>query len=100
MLSMSRLCGFLAGGAMLYVAWRLWRVLWRRLAWSSVRPRRAPVRGELALLLATIAGTGRCSWAPGCSGIARWPRSRGRDLTIVVFDFHSHTNVSHDVRGT
>ena len=45
MLSMSRLYGFLAGGAMLYVAWRLWRVLWRRLAyspacWDSAAPRR------------------------------------------------------------
>jgi hypothetical protein len=99
MLSMSRLYGFLAGGAMLYVAWRLWQVLWRRLAWSSVRPRRAPVRGELALLLATIAGL---TLFVGAGLLWHRPMAAlvGAGPDVVVFDVHSHSNVSHDVGGT
>ena len=99
MLSMSRLEGFLAGGAILYVAWRLWRVLWRRLAWSRSRPRRAPVRGELALLLASLTalalfvGVGLL-WHRPMASLA------GAGPDTVVFDVHSHSNVSHDVEGT
>jgi hypothetical protein len=99
MLSMSRLRWFLTGGAMLYVAWRLWRGLWRRLAWSSVGPRRAPVRSELALLLATVAGLALfvgagLLWHRPMAALA------GAGPDIVVFDVHSHSNVSHDVAGT
>jgi hypothetical protein len=99
MLSMSRLRGFLAGCAILYVAWRLWWVLWRRLAWSRVGPRRAPVRGELALLSAALAGL-----ALFVGGGLLWHRPMatlaGAGADVLVFDVHSHSNVSHDVGGT
>jgi hypothetical protein len=99
MLSMSRLRDFLVGLAILYAAWRLWRVLWRRLAWSRSRPRRAPVRGELGLLLASLAGLGLfvgagLLWHRPMAALA------GAGPDVIVFDVHSHSNVSHDVQGT
>jgi hypothetical protein len=99
MLSMSRLRGFLTGCAILYLAWRLWRVLWRRLAWSRSRPRRAPVRGELTLLLGCLAGLALfvgagLLWHRPMASLA------GAGPDVVVFDVHSHSRVSHDVAGT
>jgi hypothetical protein len=98
MLSMSRLHGFLVGLAVLYVAWRVGRALWRRIAWSDRPPRRAPIRRELGLLAASLAalvlfvGVG-ILWHRPMAALA----GAGNAL---VFDVHSHTNVSHDVRGT
>ncbi|MEP6686701.1 MAG: hypothetical protein ABJC36_00040 [Gemmatimonadales bacterium] len=99
MLSMSRLQGFLAGCAILYVAWRLWRVLWRRMAWSRSRPRRAPVRGELARLLGCVTGLAvfvgvGLLWHRPMAALA------GAGAGDIVFDVHSHSKVSHDVAGT
>ena len=52
-------------------------------------------------MLAGRAGRpGRCSSWPAHSGTGRWPGSPGPAPDMVVFDVHSHTNVSHDVRGT
>jgi hypothetical protein len=99
MLSMSRLQGFLAGCAILYLVWRLWRVIWRRLAWSQSRPRRAPLRGELAVLLGCLTGLvlfvgSGLLWHRPMAALA------GGGPDVIVFDVHSHSRVSHDVRGT
>lgn len=99
MLSMSRLHGFLIGVALLYAAWRAGRVLWRRLAWRAERPPRAPLRRELRLLAVSIVMlvsfiAGGLLWHRPMAALA------GVDPDVLVFDMHSHTNVSHDVRGT
>lgn len=98
MLSMSRLQGFLTGLAVLYVAWRGGRALWWRIAWSDGPPPRAPLRRELGLLAASFAGLllfvgVGLLWHRPMAALA------GTDGALV-FDAHSHTNVSHDVRGT
>jgi hypothetical protein len=98
MLSMSRLHGFLVGLVALYVAWRGGRALWWRIAWSDRPPPRAPLRRELGLLATAVAalllfvGVGLL-WHRPMAALA----GTGNAL---VFDVHSHTNVSHDVRGT
>jgi len=99
MLSLSRLRGFLTGLAVLYVVWRVGRALWRGIAWSDAPPRRTPVRRELALLMASLGGlvlfvVVGLLWHRPMAALA------GTDPGHVVFDVHSHTNVSHDVRGT
>jgi hypothetical protein len=98
MLSMSRLHGFLVGLVVLYVAWRGGRALWWRIAWSDRPPPRAPLRRELGLLATAVAalllfvGVGLL-WHRPMAALAGTDRA-------LVFDAHSHTNVSHDVRGT
>jgi hypothetical protein len=92
MLSMTRLHGFLVGTALLYLLWRLARV-----SLSRTRPFR-PLR-ELAVLGASLAGFALflglgILWHRPMLALA----GAGPDLAVV--DFHSHTNVSHDVRGT
>jgi len=99
MLSLSRLRGFLTGLAVLYVVWRVGSALWRGIAWSDAPPRRTPVRRELALLMASLGGlvlfvVVGLLWHRPMAALA------GTDPGDVVFDVHSHTNVSHDVRGT
>jgi hypothetical protein len=99
MLSMSRLTGFLWGLLLLYVLWRAGRLLWRGVAWSDRPPVRAPVRRELALaaiafgalLLFVVVGL---LWHRPMAALA------GTAPGDVVFDVHSHTNVSHDVKHT
>lgn len=99
MLSMSRLHGFLVGLVVLYVVWRGGRALWRRIVWSDSPPLRTPLRREFGLLLGALAGlalflAGGLLWHRPMTALA------GVDPDDVVFDVHSHTNVSHDVRGT
>ena len=99
MLSMSRLRGFLIGLLVLHVLWRAGRAAWRRIVWSDRRPPRAPVRRELRLLAAELAALalfvgGGLLWHRPMAALA------GTEPGDVVFDVHSHTNVSHDVRGT
>jgi len=90
MLSMSRLHGLLLGMALLYLLWRAARVARRR-------PLR-PVR-ELGVLVASL-----LAFALFLAAGILWHRpmlalaGAGPDRAVV--DFHSHTNVSHDVRGT
>jgi hypothetical protein len=98
MLSMSRLRGFLIGLAVLYVAWRGGRALWWRIAWSDGPPPPAPFRRELKIFAAALAGLVLfvalgLLWHRPMAALA------GAD-DALVFDVHSHTNVSHDVRGT
>ena len=90
MLSMSRLHGFLIGLALLYAAWRILRLL---------RRRRLDLREEGGALVAAVVtlavfvGGGLVSHRPMVK-----LANVGSDWAVV--DFHSHTNASHDVRGT
>jgi len=99
MLSMARLQGFLIGLVGLYLAWRIARLLW---------PKRAPVSGAkpgsailkeirilvVSLLLLTAFLVGGAVWHRPMLALT------GADPRDMVVDFHSHTNVSHDVRNT
>ncbi|HKU60581.1 MAG TPA: hypothetical protein VJQ44_05135 [Gemmatimonadales bacterium] len=92
MLSMTRLHGFLLGTALLYLLWRLARVAFGRT--GPFRPLH-----ELAVLGASLAGFALflalgLLWHRPMLALA----GAGPDRAVV--DFHSHTNVSHDVRGT
>jgi len=92
MLSMTRLHGLLLGTALLYLLWRLARL---------ARRRNRPLRllRELGVLAGSLLG-----FALFLSLGILWHRpmlalaGAGSDRAVV--DFHSHTNVSHDVRGT
>ena len=90
MLSMSRLEGFLLGLALLYAVGRIVRL---------IRRRRLVVREEGGALLAAVVALGAfilgglISHRPTLELVGT-----GRDVAVV--DFHSHTNASHDVRGT
>jgi hypothetical protein len=88
MLSMSRLKGFLAGLALLYLIWRL-LVAHRRL--SPARELRV-LAIALVLLLGFLAAG--ALWHRPMLALA----GTGRD--DIVVDFHSHTNLSHDVKDT
>ncbi|HEX7336428.1 MAG TPA: hypothetical protein VF252_04395 [Gemmatimonadales bacterium] len=88
MLSISRLKGFLAGLAVLYLIWRLFG---GHRPFSALREVGTLV-GALALLLAFLAAG--ALWHRPMLALA----GTGRDDLVV--DFHSHTNLSHDVRGT
>ena len=100
MLSMSRLHGFLLGLAdpVRRLAARPGALVAARLERRSAAPGAAAPRAEAA---------GRRRWRPwllfvgaGCSGIGPMAALAGAGPDVVVFDVHSHTNVSHDVRGT
>jgi hypothetical protein len=99
MLSMSRLEGFLGGLVLGLVLWRGSRVLWGRLAWTAGLVPRHPWRREAGALVVAALGLGGFIAA----GLL-WHRPmlslEGAAVDDVVTDFHSHTNVSHDVRGT
>jgi hypothetical protein len=92
MLSMTRLHGFLLGTGLLYLLWRL-----TRLSRSRNRPPRW--LRELGVLAGSLLG-----FAVFLALGILWHRpmlalaGAGPDRAVV--DFHSHTNVSHDVRGT
>jgi hypothetical protein len=96
MLSMSRLKGLLLGLPLLYLAWRIAIGIRRR--GDPAGPARTLRRELVALLAATgafilfvLAGA---LWHRPMLALAGVPAGE------VVADFHSHTNVSHDVRGT
>jgi len=97
MLSMSRLRGFLQGLAVLYLLWRLGCV-WARIRDQPVDKRRL-VQNEVVTLLLTLTGlllflaTGAL-WHRPMLSLAGVPSGQS------VVDFHSHTNLSHDVKGT
>jgi hypothetical protein len=85
LLSMSRLKGFLIGLALLYLAWRVVR----RRFWL----RELGALALSSLLLLTFIAAGALWHRPmrALAGVAPGE---------LVVDFHSHTNVSHDVRNT
>jgi hypothetical protein len=94
---MSRLSGFLLGVGVIYLVWRIGHLLWRRQTTGS--PTRFSWPRELGVLAL-------------CTGLllaflllgALWHRPMvslaGHSSEEKVIDFHSHTNVSHDVRDT
>ncbi len=97
MLSMTRLSGFLGGMAALYLLWRM--------AWWLLSRRNAPeaLRVRLLYELKVLATSATLFIAFVVIG-AVWHRPMlslaGAGADEIVVDFHSHTNVSHDVRGT
>jgi hypothetical protein len=99
MLSMSRLRGFLVGVVILYLSWRVGRILWHRYAWSAVPLGRGTLGREVRLLVTSLVVlvlflVVGALWHRPMLALA------GVDPNDIVVDFHSHTNVSHDVRGT
>lgn len=98
MLSMSRLRGFLLGLAILYVGWRCGRALLRRR--RRIHRTLGPTALRETLALALSLGALLLFLAGG----ALWHRPMlalaGAGSDEIVADFHSHTNVSHDVEGT
>ncbi len=97
MLSMTRLVGFLTGLVVLYLFWRIGRAVLSR--YSRTPGTRFSLLHEgtaLAVSLALLAGFVIVG--------ARWHRPMlslaGTTPDEMVVDFHSHTNVSHDVRDT
>jgi hypothetical protein len=99
MLSMTRLYGFLIGLVGLYLAWRVGTLVWLR------RKRTAdPTAGSSILKEIRILAVSLLLLASFLIGGALWHRPmlalKGADPRDLVVDFHSHTNVSHDVAGT
>jgi hypothetical protein len=98
MLGMTRLKGFVAGLALLFVGWRVVTIIRRR----SVDPDAGPPIGLvreagtfffcLVLLLAFVAG-GMLWHRPMVS-------LQGLPPSTISADFHSHTRASHDVGGS
>jgi hypothetical protein len=99
MLSMSRLRGFLIGLVALYVAWRVGRLLWPRYIGTGRPTSRFSILKEIRTLAIALV-----LLAAFLIGGALWHRPMlaltGADPHDIVVDFHSHTNVSHDVRNT
>ena len=97
MLSMGRLRGFLFGLVTLYLAWRVGRLLWPRLRGGAAT--RLSILKEIRILAVSL-----LLLAAFLVGGALWHRPMlaltGAGESDIVVDFHSHTNVSHDVRGT
>jgi hypothetical protein len=90
MLSMTRLEGFLIGLALLYLVCRALRLILRRRL--SLADEGRALLGALVGLAAFVAG-GLISHRP-------MVKLAGARPGVAVVDFHSHTNASHDVRGT
>jgi hypothetical protein len=95
MLSMTRLRGFLLGLLLIYLLWRAGKMVLRRRAHGKPRRWLAEL-ASLAVALLLLAGfiLGGLLWHRPMLALAGVPADD------VVADFHSHTNVSHDVRGT
>ncbi len=97
MLSMSRLVGFLIGLAVLYLAWRVGRLLWRDRS-AGATPRFSILKETrilaVSLLLLALFLVGGAVWHRPMLAL------RGADPRDIVVDFHSHTKVSHDVEDT
>ena len=91
MLSMSRLRGLLIGLALMYLLWRIWRGFRPRHGLSLVGELRTLAVSLVLLLGFLITGA---VWHRPMLALA------GVELGELVVDFHSHTNVSHDVRNT
>jgi len=99
MLSMARLRGFLLGLAVLYPVWRIARGIWFRRArtghaalwFAALREVGTLVLALLLLAAFLVAGA---LWHRPMLSLA------GVEPQDIVADFHSHTNLSHDIRDT
>jgi hypothetical protein len=91
MLSMSRLRGLLIGLALLYLLWRSWRAFRPRRGHSLMGELRTLAVSLVLLLAFLITGA---VWHRPMLALA------GVEPGELVVDFHSHTNVSHDVKNT
>ena len=94
MLSTSRMHGFVSGLGMLYILWRLVAgIRWPARTWGAqlLRELLVACAAFLGLILYLLVG-------------ALWHRPMirlaGVPSNVAVVDYHSHTNASHDVRGT
>jgi hypothetical protein len=99
MLSMTRLVGFLLGLMVLYLFWRLARAFLLRFSQTGDVRARFSVLAEVKVLLVSLAILAAfviigATWHRPMLSLA------GTDPEQMVVDFHSHTNVSHDVRNT
>jgi hypothetical protein len=98
MLSMTRLKGFVAGLGLLFIAWRAVAAFRRR----RLDPDAGPPIGLVRELGALVVGMGLL--AAFVAGGMLWHRPmvslRGVPPNMILADFHSHTNASHDVAGT
>ena len=99
MLSMLRLRGFLNGLLVGYLLWRGGRALWWQFAWSDAPAPRSPLRRELKLFAGSILLV-LLFVAVGLLWHRPMLALTGLDPDDAAVDFHSHTNVSHDVRNT
>jgi hypothetical protein len=99
MLSMGRLRGFLFGLVGLYLAWRVGRLVWPKYDEAARATRRFSLLKEIRILAVSL-----LLLISFLVGGALWHRPMlaltGADPHDLVVDFHSHTNVSHDVQGT
>jgi hypothetical protein len=91
MLSLSRLRGFMLGLVLLYLLWRIvhYRTRPRQISWWSEMGTLA-----LSILLLSVFLVAGAVWHRPML------RLEGAAADETVVDFHSHTNVSHDVRDT
>jgi hypothetical protein len=91
MLSLSRLRGFMLGLVLLYLLWRIvhYRTRPRQISWWSELAALA-----LSILLLSVFLVAGAVWHRPML------RLEGAAADETVVDFHSHTNVSHDVRDT
>ncbi len=98
MLSMERLQGFLAGLAVLFLAWRILAAYRRGGAEPDAGPpigfiREAGAAALWLVLLGAFVAAGMLWHRPMVSLAGLPPR-------LAAADFHAHTNASHDVRAT
>ena len=97
LLSMTRLKGFLAGLALLFLAWRAIAAYRRKALDPDAGPPIGLIReiGALALGLVML--------IVFVAGGMLWHRPmvslQGLPTSVISADFHSHTSASHDVRG-
>jgi hypothetical protein len=98
LLSMSRLTGFLAGMVLLFIAWRAVGAFRRRATDPDAGPPIGLVR-ELGTLTVCLV-----LFAAFVAGGMLWHRPmvslQGLPPNVITTDFHSHTNASHDVKGS
>jgi hypothetical protein len=97
MLSMTRLVGFLGGMVALYLVWRITRWLLSRRRSPGAVPARLLHELKVLVVSATLfvafVATGAVWHRPMLS-------LHGTSADEIIVDFHSHTNISHDVRDT
>ena len=95
MLSMSRLEGFLVGMVAIYLVWRIVRICLDGRASATAR---AWIRELMVLALSLALFLGflilGAVWHRPMLSLAGVPQNQ------LVVDFHSHTNLSHDVKNT